>query len=58
MGAGEEGMFINILLIVALAAIVAFTLTRGLQGLKLFAALIAVVVLAVLVWNVTVSLRQ
>ena len=53
-----EDMFINVLLVVGIAAIVAFTFMRGLQGLKLFAALVAVVVLAVLVWNVTASLQR
>jgi hypothetical protein len=40
-------MSINILWVVGLAAIVSFALMRGLQGLKLFVALIVIVVLAV-----------
>jgi small-conductance mechanosensitive channel len=57
-GAEAAVLSINILWVVGLAAIVAFALMRGLQGLKLFVALIVIVVLAVLVWNVTVSLRR
>jgi hypothetical protein len=43
---------------VAVAAIVVLALMRGVRGLKMLAALFAVVILGVMVWNIAVSLLR